>query len=157
MKERTLQTNIVEHINATEAAKVLVTHGLEAGTPDILGSINGQAVAIECKVDGEKPTKLQEHRLEEWRKAGAVAIVAREDFDVPKFVRRVLLGREDYKVDSCICDVGYVHIEASGLLRPDDKIIIDGEEQGRWFSDVNLHLSVGDAPRLTLEGPVLSK
>lgn len=42
-----------------------------AGTPDLLGCINGTALAIEVKRPGNKPTKLQLHRIAQWKLAGA--------------------------------------------------------------------------------------
>ena len=46
-----------------------------AGDPDIDACIRGRSVQLEVKRAGEKPTPLQLKRLEEWRRAGAVAAV----------------------------------------------------------------------------------
>lgn len=43
------------------------------GEPDLDICYHGRAVKLECKAGRNKPTKLQSHRLEQWRKAGAVA------------------------------------------------------------------------------------
>ena len=51
--------------------KVIKTSG--QGEPDLVGSIEGFAFAIEVKQEGRKPTKLQEVRIKEWRASGAVA------------------------------------------------------------------------------------
>lgn len=48
--------------------------GVPSGTPDLLACIAGVMYAIEVKRPGNKPTKLQEHRLKQWRDAGAVAV-----------------------------------------------------------------------------------
>jgi Holliday junction resolvase len=48
--------------------------GVPAGTPDLIACIAGRFYAIEVKRPGEKPTALQEYRLAQWRKAGAVAV-----------------------------------------------------------------------------------
>lgn len=45
------------------------------GTPDILGVVNGYAVAIELKVDAPIET-LQTHKLRSWGAAGARVFVA---------------------------------------------------------------------------------
>ena len=49
--------------------------GVEAGTPDILACYRGRFIAIEVKRPGEEPTRLQLHRMAQWRAAGAVAVV----------------------------------------------------------------------------------
>ena len=48
----------------------------QAGTPDLLGCLNGRAFAIEVKRPGGKATPLQLHELSQWAAAGAVAGVA---------------------------------------------------------------------------------
>lgn len=54
--------------------KVLKTSG--EGEPDLVGSLEGFAFAIECKQSGKKPTPLQEARLTEWRASGAIAFAS---------------------------------------------------------------------------------
>lgn len=49
-----------------------------AGVPDFLICLRGRFVAIECKANGGKTTKLQEKHLEDIRKAGGKAIVVDE-------------------------------------------------------------------------------
>lgn len=67
---------ILKYINSLPNGKAINVHGSvfsERGTPDILGSIGGRTVAFECKRDiteGLEP--IQEWRLCEWIKAGAV-------------------------------------------------------------------------------------
>jgi len=46
-----------------------------AGDPDIDACFHGRSVQLEVKRPGEAPTPLQVKRLEEWRRAGAVAAV----------------------------------------------------------------------------------
>lgn len=45
------------------------------GTPDVLGCINGRALAIELKTDSGKADPLQDYELNGWRRAGAIALV----------------------------------------------------------------------------------
>lgn len=53
------------------------------GISDILGCMpGGRFLAIECKVGKNTPTSAQHHFLEQIRKAGGVAIVARSVDDV---------------------------------------------------------------------------
>jgi len=89
MRETTLQSRIVEALNATPGCKAVVTCGLESGTPDILGCYRGRAFAIEVKADGHRLTPIQHHRLRQWREAGAYAVVAREDFSVREFLEAI--------------------------------------------------------------------
>jgi len=58
-------------------------HG-EAGTPDILGCINGHMFLLEVKSESNVPTKLQEQRIEEWTRAGAIVSVVHSIKDVKK-------------------------------------------------------------------------
>jgi hypothetical protein len=44
-----------------------------SGTSDRIGCVMGRFFAIEVKREGAKPTKLQEHRIEEVQKAGGFA------------------------------------------------------------------------------------
>lgn len=53
-----------------------------AGDPDIDACVRGRSVQLEVKRPGEKPTALQVRRLDEWRRAGAVASVVRSVVDV---------------------------------------------------------------------------
>jgi hypothetical protein len=52
-------------------AKVIKTSG--EGEPDLVGSVLGVSLNIECKQPGEKPEPLQIHRLKEWARSGAIA------------------------------------------------------------------------------------
>lgn len=76
MKEKALTDRIIDTINNTPGAKAIKMHGspfMEKGTPDIFASRNIMW-AIEVKQKGKKPRRLQQHRLKEWKNAGAVAI-----------------------------------------------------------------------------------
>lgn len=44
-----------------------------AGDPDIDACLRGRSLQLEVKRPGEKPTLLQVKRIEEWRRAGAIA------------------------------------------------------------------------------------
>ena len=48
--------------------------GVRAGTPDVLGCVDGRCVAVEAKRPGRESqtTALQRAELEKWRRAGAV-------------------------------------------------------------------------------------
>lgn len=67
---------ILKYINSLPNAKAINIHGSvfsERGTPDVVGCVNGRAVAFECKRDTtEALTSIQEWRLCQWIHAGAV-------------------------------------------------------------------------------------
>lgn len=67
---------ILKYINSLPMGKAINIHGSvfsERGTPDVIGCIGGRLVAFECKRDAkEKLTVIQDRRLCEWIKAGAV-------------------------------------------------------------------------------------
>ncbi len=52
------------------------------GEPDRIGCLAGRFVAIEFKRPGEKQTPLQAAKMDEWRRAGAVCMVATSLDDV---------------------------------------------------------------------------
>ncbi len=60
-----------------------------AGDPDIDACLRGRSLQLEVKRPGEKPTLLQVKRLEEWRRAGAIAGVVLSVDEV-----KALLARE---------------------------------------------------------------
>ena len=51
--------------------KVLKTEG--EGEPDLIGSVAGLTVVIECKTPGNEPSVLQRTRLREWARSGSAA------------------------------------------------------------------------------------
>lgn len=80
-RDRPLEYNsavvpVLKYLNSLPNSKAINIHGSifsERGTPDIVGSVNGQFIAFECKRDiKEVPTKIQKWRLGEWIKAGAI-------------------------------------------------------------------------------------
>lgn len=69
-------TKIMNWINGLPNGKAINIHGSvysEKGTPDIIGCIDTKFVAFECKKPKGKPTKIQEHRIKQWLKCGAIA------------------------------------------------------------------------------------
>jgi len=89
MTERALTRRILKRLNAEPDCLAIKVHGgpyARAGEPDIVGCCAGQAFAIEVKAAGGKVRPAQWERLKAWRRAGAVAVVAREDFSVREFV-----------------------------------------------------------------------
>ena len=73
--EKSIVTAIRKYLKSI-GAKTHKTHGSalgHAGTPDILGAHAGRPLALEVKKPGGHLTKLQDHELAEWAKAGAIA------------------------------------------------------------------------------------
>ncbi len=68
---------ILRALNALPGTKCvkLEAGGVEVGTPDLLCVSHGLAFFLEVKQPGEKPRPIQQHRLDEWRRAGAICAV----------------------------------------------------------------------------------
>jgi hypothetical protein len=67
-----------------------------AGDPDIDACVRGRSVQLEVKRPGEQPTILQSKRLEEWRRAGAVAGVVHSVGEAREIVETISrFGRTD--------------------------------------------------------------
>jgi hypothetical protein len=62
---------------------------IEAGTPDLLACAYGRFIGIELKADDNKPTKIQQHRLEQIRSAGGVTFVVRTRVQLREVVHLV--------------------------------------------------------------------
>lgn len=78
--EKALQTDLCKQLNYAQATKFITFHGTpmtEKGTPDLIGSVHGFMVVVELKDDEGKLSKIQEYRLEQWSKTGALAFSCR--------------------------------------------------------------------------------
>ena len=75
---------IARWLNAQPGCYAVKTHGsiYSAGQPDLLGSYQGRALALEVKRPGRRPTRLQAAVLKKWRAAGAIAAVVTSVEDV---------------------------------------------------------------------------
>ena len=77
--ESAFQTKVIALIKS-KGGYVLKTHVSSfqrQGEPDVTVCYKGRYLAFELKVKGNKPTKLQEHKMCEIRRAGGIAMVAR--------------------------------------------------------------------------------
>jgi hypothetical protein len=68
---------ILESLGAYYTMPVAGVFG-RSGVPDILCCLNGRFVAIECKANGGKTTRLQDSNLTAIAKAGGIALVVDE-------------------------------------------------------------------------------
>lgn len=79
MTERDLQRRIVEFVRGRPGWWIVKYHQdgryATAGTPDLLAVHKGQFVAVEVKMPGRKPSKLQEAVLRRISQAGGVTAV----------------------------------------------------------------------------------
>lgn len=76
--EKTIVKQILAWLNSMPECYARKRHGGMAnpGEPDITACLSGRRIEIEVKRPGGKPTALQLHQLDQWRKAGALAFVA---------------------------------------------------------------------------------
>lgn len=78
-RESALVAGIIAALREIPGCVVRKRHGTAwgfAGDPDLYGSINGRHFEIEVKRRDREPTPLQQARLAEWRKTGALVGVA---------------------------------------------------------------------------------
>lgn len=82
---------ILRYLNSLPESKAINVHGgvyTERGTPDVIGSVGGRAVAFECKRSrDEEQTRIQDWRLAEWAAAGAVVGAVADVADVEVILR----------------------------------------------------------------------
>mgnify|MGYP000386206861 CR=1 FL=1 len=83
MKESQIQKQIVNLIRKRGGYAIVTTcPPCEYGTPDVLACYLGRALLIEVKTPKGVVSAIQTRRLEQWRAAGAWAMVARSVDDV---------------------------------------------------------------------------
>lgn len=68
--------------------QVMTGYGV-AGTPDLLGSYRGRALALEVKRPGGTVTQLQLEQLSLWELAGAAAAVVHSVQEVSDILARI--------------------------------------------------------------------
>jgi Holliday junction resolvase len=77
--------NKIKHLLADQGAYYFKHFGCKfskVGVPDIIACINGRFLAIEVKREDGKVSEIQKFNLEQIRRAGGIAIVARSVGDV---------------------------------------------------------------------------
>jgi len=96
LKESTLQRKVIACLRDSGAYvfKVVGSAMQQRGTPDLLCCFLGRLVAIELKVPGKVPTKLQEVELRKIRNSGGVAVVI-TDMDQLEQLLTALRHREE--------------------------------------------------------------
>lgn len=95
MKKESKLVNEIRNEIKRLGGKSIKIHGsqyIEIGSPDILGCLKGKTLAIECKLISEEPSKIQQYRLEEWRKSGAITGVAHSLEEAKTIINRGLHG-----------------------------------------------------------------
>lgn len=90
MLENTLQRKIQKYLKENlPNAVVWKNHGNQysvIGLPDIMCVYKGNLICIEVKIEGNKPTKLQEVTLNKLSKAGAITGIAYSIEDVKQML-----------------------------------------------------------------------
>lgn len=91
MSEQDLVNQIIEYLRLSGACAIRINSGVQviqgaagrrvfrgapAGTSDIIACVNGRFLAVECKLEGNKPTPAQSDFLDGIRQRGGLAIVA---------------------------------------------------------------------------------
>jgi hypothetical protein len=61
----------------------------QTGDPDLYGVWRGVPFEIELKIPGESPTLLQQHRLDQWRRAGALTFAVHSLDELTEALERV--------------------------------------------------------------------
>ncbi len=90
MSESALQASIVRWLNRQPNCIARVNGPGPAhvvGDPDVYGCLDGRAYVIEVKQVNGRLAKIQAHRLEQWRAAGARATVARSLAEVQEWIK----------------------------------------------------------------------
>jgi hypothetical protein len=80
VRESALVSAIVEALRAAPGLVVRKRHGTAwgvAGDPDLTGCYRGSHFELEVKTQAGAVTRLQEARLAEWSRAGAITAVVR--------------------------------------------------------------------------------
>jgi hypothetical protein len=86
MKESQLQTTIRNYITSLPG---LVINGnyTTSGIPDLICLVQGRFIAIEVKLDYNKPSPLQAHYIKHIKELGGLAISAYSLDDVKQLIR----------------------------------------------------------------------
>lgn len=72
--EANIQRRIIAYLKTRQGSVTLKLHGgpfQRAGEPDVLYLERGRLFCFESKSENGEPTRLQLHRLDKWRRAGA--------------------------------------------------------------------------------------
>lgn len=94
MTEQAIQKKIVDYLSKNGAYSVKTIATNSGGTPDILCCFKGRFCAIEVKSPKGKVSELQKWHIEQIKKAGGVAFVARSIDEVQIALREAGLIEE---------------------------------------------------------------
>ena len=94
MNEADLKRHICKQVTAVGGKVIGLKCGryMERGTPDLIACLRGRCIVIEAKVGDNKPSEIQQQRMDEWERAGALVVLAREDFDIQAVLDAVGAG-----------------------------------------------------------------
>ena len=89
MREKDLIVHIKRYLATLPDCFFWKEHGGQYGTagiPDLIVCYKGRFLGLEAKVGSNRPTKLQEHTIEQIQKAGGTAVVVRSIDDVKRVI-----------------------------------------------------------------------
>lgn len=92
MRESEIVQYLLTQLNGMLRCKAIKVHGnefTESGDPDINCCKDGRTIRIEVKCKGEKPTPIQEYRLQEWKEAGALVRVITGIDEAKEFIYEI--------------------------------------------------------------------
>ncbi len=94
-KENKIQASLIKGINKLPGCKaiaIIVSGGMEVGTPDVFACIQGKMYVIETKrTDKDEPTPIQIRRMAEWLDTHARPVVLRGQEQVDDFLSRLTM------------------------------------------------------------------
>jgi hypothetical protein len=94
--EARLVRQIIKHLEEVfPTAQIRKRHGgpyATAGDPDIYLCVAGRHLEIEVKMPGENPTSLQNQRLVQWGRAGALTVVVHTVSELECWLERLVQG-----------------------------------------------------------------
>jgi hypothetical protein len=78
MNENAVTAKVIKLLNSIDKCYARKRHGgiFSSGDPDIHACYKGRTVLIEMKLDGGTLSKLQAFQMSQWKKAGALVLLA---------------------------------------------------------------------------------
>lgn len=102
-REASIVRRLIEHLRKLRARGEPVAwrkvHGTAMGTigePDLDVCYFGKSLKLEAKVPGNKPTRMQMHRMREWAFAGAVVGVVHSVEDLDELLKAAREGTDTW-------------------------------------------------------------
>lgn len=103
MTESALKRKIIQAVKVLRNRDGLPLHWLKihgnafqrTGEPDLILCYAGRFLAVELKVGSNKPTRIQSHRLNQWREAGGAVCVCYSLKQFVEFIETLKVGSDE--------------------------------------------------------------